>query len=205
MAVPYKRECPSRGHALLRFPSACTGWWMSLWAQTALGKLSSSPKCTGQEQKLLHSILCVYQQRCWTHLWPHALVTPLQSADIFGLLILIPLLWRFARWNAEYPHRGCIFKYQVSVCKISFSSNACKVQEIPVNIIFVVWREEWTPPVTWVSARLDYLTETVVSVWAVGYIFIWLHFDFSFKKLTSMFGTSDVGVDNSVCLRACAC
>lgn len=71
LAVPYKLECPSGGHALLRFSSACTGWWMNLWAQLALGKLSSSPKCTGQEQELLHSILSIYQQRCWTHLWPH--------------------------------------------------------------------------------------------------------------------------------------
>lgn len=78
-------------------------------------------------------------------------------------------LWRFAHWKAEYPNHGRIFKCQVSVREISFSSDACKVHKIPVNIIFIVWREEWTPPVSWISARLDYLTETVVSVWAVGY------------------------------------
>lgn len=78
-------------------------------------------------------------------------------------------LWSFAHLKAEYPQRGRIIKCLVSVCKMSFFSDACKVHKIPVNIIFIVWWEEWTPPVSWVSARLDDLTETVVSVWVVGY------------------------------------
>lgn len=57
-------RCGEWEAGMVRFPAACTGWWMSLRAWSTLWILPSrSPECTGQEQDLLHSILGICQ-RC---------------------------------------------------------------------------------------------------------------------------------------------
>ena len=61
---------PSGGNeeaGVVRFSAACTSWWMSLQAWSALWNVPSrSPECTGQEQELLLSILGICQRRSQT-------------------------------------------------------------------------------------------------------------------------------------------
>lgn len=112
------------------FSPARTAWWMSLCAQLALGKLTSSPKPTGQEQELLHSILRVYQRRCWTRLWPHTFVTPQQRWHVpFSFLcpdvVFGTLFYQGRIFKTVHVIKVSGWKFSVSSTLKKFVSDPC--------------------------------------------------------------------------------